>query len=233
MSSRGASGKQAGTQLRVAVKVVDTSTGTHLWANTYNRVFSPDDLFALQDDLVPPDVLVSTVADAYGILPHRVERVRWGTAFAHLTPDEALMRSLSYAERVTPEEHGEAKAALERALEQSPAHSDCWAMLWNAVLTDEYGAWVRRKPRDARPRAEGRATSRRDVEPLRIIAPTAAELTWALFLPKGVSGVPSGRGARVGAQFHGRLHGCLRGANARLLGRLGRRVLAHRASDRR
>ena len=34
-----------------------------------------------------------------------------------LTPYEALLRSFSYAERVTAEEHAQAKAALERAVE--------------------------------------------------------------------------------------------------------------------
>ena len=60
--------RQAGSTLRVAVQLVDASTGAHLWAETYDRQFRAEDVFALQDDLVPR--IVSTVADAYGILPH-------------------------------------------------------------------------------------------------------------------------------------------------------------------
>ena len=64
--------RQAGSTLRVAVQLVDASTGAHLWAETYDRQFRAEDVFALQDDLVPR--IVSTVADAYGILPHSMSR---------------------------------------------------------------------------------------------------------------------------------------------------------------
>ncbi|MDQ3119091.1 MAG: hypothetical protein M3Q89_05915, partial [Verrucomicrobiota bacterium] len=64
--------RQAGATLRLAVQLVDASTGAHLWAETYERTFRPEEIFALQDDLVPR--IVSTVADWYGILPRSNER---------------------------------------------------------------------------------------------------------------------------------------------------------------
>jgi TolB-like protein len=60
--------RQAGSKLRIAVQLVDTYSGAHLWAETYDRTLHTEDIFALQDDLVPP--IVSTVADTYGVLPH-------------------------------------------------------------------------------------------------------------------------------------------------------------------
>ena len=67
--------RQAGSTLRVTVQLVDATTGAHLWAEAYDRAFSPDAMFALQDDLVPR--IVSTVADWYGVLPHSMsEAVR-------------------------------------------------------------------------------------------------------------------------------------------------------------
>jgi len=62
--------RQAGTRLRLAVQLVDAVSGTHLWAENYERTFNPENIFALQDDLVPR--IVSTVADYYGILPHHI-----------------------------------------------------------------------------------------------------------------------------------------------------------------
>ena len=59
--------RQAGTRLRVAVQLVDTLSGAHLWAETYERPFSPEAVFELQDELVPR--IVSTVADMHGVLP--------------------------------------------------------------------------------------------------------------------------------------------------------------------
>ena len=59
--------RQAGTKLRLAVQLVDAVSGAHLWAENYERTFSPEAVFELQDDLVPR--IVSTVADMNGVLP--------------------------------------------------------------------------------------------------------------------------------------------------------------------
>src|SRR5450631_1009219 len=45
--------RQAGPRLRLAVQLVDATTGTHLWAETYERAVQPESVFELQDDLVP------------------------------------------------------------------------------------------------------------------------------------------------------------------------------------
>jgi len=94
--------RQAGSMLRVAVQLVDATTGAHLWAETYDRPYSAEQVFALQDDLVPQ--IVSTIADAYGILPHSMSQAVRSKATNQLTPYEALLRSFSYVERVTAEE---------------------------------------------------------------------------------------------------------------------------------
>ncbi len=77
--------RQAGTKLRLAAKLVDATTGAHLWAETYERVFSPESAFELQDDLVGR--IVSTVADMHGVLPAEHER---GGAQPHTRPVEPL-----------------------------------------------------------------------------------------------------------------------------------------------
>jgi TolB-like protein len=58
-----ASLRQAGNKLRLAVQLSDTVSGAHLWAETYERAFTPESLFEVQDDLVPR--IVSTIADQY------------------------------------------------------------------------------------------------------------------------------------------------------------------------
>jgi serine/threonine protein kinase/tetratricopeptide (TPR) repeat protein len=119
--------RQAGSTLRVAVQLVDTTTGAHLWAETYDRAFSPEAMFALQDDLVPR--IVSTVADWYGVLPHSMSEALRLKPLDQLTPYEALLRSFAYYERVVPAEHAVARSALERAAEQAPGNAEIWAML--------------------------------------------------------------------------------------------------------
>src|SRR5437588_2531102 len=58
--------RQARTRLRIAVQLVDTSSGAHLWAETYDRPFQSEAVFELQDDVVPR--IVSTCADRFGVL---------------------------------------------------------------------------------------------------------------------------------------------------------------------
>jgi TolB-like protein/tetratricopeptide (TPR) repeat protein len=119
--------RQACALVRVMVQLSDAAGGVQLWTETYERPFDSEAVFNLQDDLVPR--IVSTVADSYGVLPHTMSLAVRRKDPALLTPYEALLRSFSYAERVTAEEHIAAKAALKRAVEQSPNSADCWAML--------------------------------------------------------------------------------------------------------
>jgi serine/threonine protein kinase len=127
--------RQAGNQLRVAVKLVDTNTGSHLWAESYERTFATEAIFQLQDDLVPR--IVSTVADGYGILPQSMSDAVRSRDPRHLTPYEALLRSLGFFFRLTPDEHAAARTCLERAVQQSPGYADAWAAL-SLAYSDEY-----------------------------------------------------------------------------------------------
>jgi TolB-like protein/Tfp pilus assembly protein PilF len=119
--------RQAGTKVRLAVQLVDTTSGAHLWAENYERDFQTGEIFALQDDLVPR--IVSTVADQYGILPRSMSEALRGKSEDQLTPHEAVLRTFSYFTRITPEEHAAVGKILERAVRDAPDHADSWAML--------------------------------------------------------------------------------------------------------
>ena len=130
--------RQAGVQVRVAVQLVDATSGAHLWAETYNRPFEPDQAFAVQDDLVPR--IVSTCADHFGVLARAISEAVRERPLAGLTPYEALMRGFGYHFRLSPEEHAAAREALEKAVERAPANADCWAMLsWVNSHEDAHG----------------------------------------------------------------------------------------------
>ncbi len=145
----GGSLRQAGTKLRLAVQLVDAMSGAHLWAENFERTFSPETIFALQDELVPR--IVSTIADAHGILPHTMSEAIRGKSPDQLSPYEAVLRSFSYAERITPGEHAIARAGLERAVQLAPGYAYAWAMLAFAI-TDEYALGFNPQP-DPLPRA--------------------------------------------------------------------------------
>ncbi len=150
--------RQAGSTLRIAVQLVDASSGAHLWAETYDCTFRPEEIFALLDDVVPR--IVSTVADPYGVLPHTMSEVLRNRDPERLTPYEAVLRSFAHFPRLFAEEHAAARAGLERAVQQAPGYSDGWAML-SLLVREEYTHAF-----NARPDPIGRsfAAARRAVE---------------------------------------------------------------------
>ena len=141
--------RQAGPRLRLAVQLVDASSGTHLWAETYDRPFSAESTFELQDDLVPR--IVSTVADWHGALARSMGDALRGRSIRDLTPYEAVLRGWSFYARLATDEHAEVRAALEHAVERAPTNGDLWALLATIYL-DEH-----RQSFNPRPDPLGRA----------------------------------------------------------------------------
>ncbi|MGA2697884.1 MAG: hypothetical protein ABSE92_17625, partial [Terriglobales bacterium] len=135
--------RQSGNKLRLAVQLVDTMRGSHVWAETYERSFNPEALFDLQDELVPR--IVSTVADAHGILPHTLGESVRSKSPEQLSPYEAVLRGFSYAERISPEEHAITRDALERAVQLAPTYAYAWAML-SLIIKDEFEFGFNPKP---------------------------------------------------------------------------------------
>ena len=127
--------RQAGSKLRLSVQLVDGITGAHLWAENYERAFSPDAFFELQDDLVPR--IVSTVADTQGILPRSMSEILRTRNPSDLSPYEAVLRSFAHFQRVNAEEHAASRAALEHAVEVQPGYADAWAML-SLICKEEF-----------------------------------------------------------------------------------------------
>lgn len=162
--------RQAGTKLRVAVQLVDTTSGAHLWAETYDRAFIPEAVFDLQDDLVPR--IVSTVADQHGILPRSMSEAIRNKSDTQLRPYEAVFRVFGLHERMSAQEHAAVRDLLERIVRDAPDQSDCWAML-ATLYSDEYMLGL-----NVRPDSLGRAlaAAQRAVE----IAPASALASQAL-----------------------------------------------------
>jgi len=150
--------RQAGTRLRLAVQLVDALSGAHLWAENFERTFSPETVFELQDDLVPR--IVSTVADMYGVLPRSMSEALRGKSDEELSPHEAVLSAFGYMERVTPEEHARVRRILERAVSRAPNQSDAWAMLAN-LYWEEHAHGLNPLPD---PLGRALAASRRAVE---------------------------------------------------------------------
>ena len=58
--------RKASSAVRASVRLIDAATGTHLWAETYDRDLAVAGIFEVQDEIT--DRVVATVADPYGVL---------------------------------------------------------------------------------------------------------------------------------------------------------------------
>jgi TolB-like protein len=127
--------RRAGGKLRVAVQLVDCSSGAHLWAETYDQPASQQAEMGLFDDLVAQ--IVSTIADTHGVLPRSMSEALRTKDPLGLSPYEAVLRSFAHFQRVSAEEHAPARAALEHAVKQTPYYPDAWAML-SLIYKEEF-----------------------------------------------------------------------------------------------
>ena len=162
--------RQAGTAFRLAVQLIDATAGTHLWAETFERPFHPDQTFALQDQLVP--CIVSTVADQHGILPRSISVAVRKKGDEQLSPYEAVFRVFGLHEQMTAQEHAACRDMLERVVRDAPDAADCWAMLATLYADEEWFGF------NLRPDPLGRAAAaaQRAAE----LAPASALATQAL-----------------------------------------------------
>ena len=128
--------RQAGARLRIAVQLVDSSSGAQLWSHTYERPFDAAASFELHDDLAPR--IVSTVADMHGVLPGIMSASVRYKPLEQLTPYEALLRGFGHSITFSLDDIVEVQSCLDRALQQSPGNADCMAML-ASVQGDAYG----------------------------------------------------------------------------------------------
>lgn len=155
------------------MRLVDTTSGAQLWAETYDRTFQPEQLFALQDELAPR--IVSSVADAHGVLPHTLSESLRGRSPDQLSPYEAVLRSFGYGYRMTPEEHATVRDGLEFAVERAPGYADAWGML-SLVYAEEYSNQFNVRP-DTLQRALDAARRAADAAPSSALAYNALART--------------------------------------------------------
>ncbi len=190
--------RQAGTKLRLAVQLVDAVSGAHLWAESYERTFSPEAVFELQDDLVPR--IVSTVADMNGVLPRSMSEAVRSRTPEQLSPYEAVLRSFGYFERVTAEELAAARSGLELAVRKAPAYADAWAML-ALLCVQEYAQGFNLQ---ADSLASGSAAARRAVEAAPSNHLAHFSLAQALFFQREFQGFRNAAERAVALEPHGR-----------------------------
>ncbi len=124
--------RKGGKTARVSVQLLEAMTGTHLWAETYDRNLETADVLAAQDEIT--DQVVATVADSYGILVRSLIANLQGKADGELDTSEWMLRYFDYMQHITPDQHASLRDGLERAVERDSGQAGVWACLCNLCL---------------------------------------------------------------------------------------------------
>ena len=130
--------RRGSNRVRVTAQLVETETGTHLWADRYDRELI--DVFDLQDEITQAIVAV---------LPGRLELVEANRIERKVPADMAaydyLLAGKIHHHRCTREDNSKSQQLLERAIELDPAYATAYA--WKAcVLGQAMGRGFRPDP---------------------------------------------------------------------------------------
>jgi len=114
--------RKEGQRVRITAQLIDVTTGSHLWAERYDRDLA--DVFAVQDEIT--DAIVAAIEpQVYAAENFRAQR----------KPPESLdawdmvMRALSHYWRMTREDNAAAQALLEKAIAIDPNYGQALGVL--------------------------------------------------------------------------------------------------------
>jgi len=127
--------QKAGDALRVTAQLLDAKDGTHLWAETYDRELSAENIFAVQDEI--REQVAATIAGSYGV----ISRARFAEVnekpTASLDAYECVLQTNAYFRSDwDPTKHEKLRDGLERAVKSDPSYSDAWACLSSIYLAE-------------------------------------------------------------------------------------------------
>ena len=124
------SARRTRDQIRITAQLIDTNTGSHIWAGTFDERLQ--DIFAVQDRLT------SEIAGALGVTIRDVERKNaLAKAAERLTAYDLLLRAGQMWAEISPAEHFKVRDLVEQAVSLDPSYARAQAAL-AFVYLDEF-----------------------------------------------------------------------------------------------
>ena len=126
--------RKDGDQVRITAQLVDVATGSHLWAERYDRGLA--DVFAVQDEITQA-VVAAIEPQLYAAEDFHARRK---------TPDnmdawDLVMRALSHYWRVTRQDNLVAQALLEKAIAVDPGYGQALSLLASCHTFSAHMGW--------------------------------------------------------------------------------------------
>jgi TolB-like protein len=114
--------RKDGDHVRITAQLVDVLTGSHLWAERYDRSLA--DVFAVQDEITQA-VVAAIEPQLYAAENFRARR----KAPDNMAAWDLVMRALSHYWRVTEQDNLVAQALLEKAIAVDPGYGQALSLL--------------------------------------------------------------------------------------------------------
>ena len=126
--------RKAGSRVRVAAQLIEAESGTHVWADRYERDLS--DIFALQDEITQK--VVAAVAPSLRALEIRRAQAK---PTSNLHAYDFFLRSLPEIHEATEDSAGRADALLRKAVQLDPGYPEALGMLADVIATRTVNGW--------------------------------------------------------------------------------------------
>jgi TolB-like protein/Tfp pilus assembly protein PilF len=119
--------RRDGDRLRVTTQLLDAQGGAHLWAETYQRDLTANDIFDIQDDITAQ--VVREVGGVYGaVARERMNRLRRDRA-DNLAAYDSMRLYHQWLSTFDDGDYCAAREALEAAVKIDPSYADAWGGL--------------------------------------------------------------------------------------------------------
>lgn len=127
--------RKAGDQVRITAQLNDVSTGSHIWAERYDRSLA--DVFAVQDEITEA-IVAAIEPQIYAAENFRAQR----KAPDSLDAWDLVMRALSHYWRVTRQDNVVAQALLEKAISIDPNYGQALGVLATSYVFTAHMGWA-------------------------------------------------------------------------------------------
>ena len=136
--------RRVGDKIRITAQLLDGKDGNHIWAETYERELTPNNIFAIQDEIT--QAITATVAGSYGVVVMSGWSRMMHRNAENLSSYECVLRTRWYnAESLLAPDHLKVRACLEQTVQRDPGYADAWA--WLAFLyTNEFSFGYNARP---------------------------------------------------------------------------------------
>jgi len=127
--------RKSGDRVRITAQLNDVSTGSHVWAEHYDRDLT--DVFAVQDEITEA-IVAAIEPQIYAAENFRARR----KPPSSLDAWDLVMRALSHYWRVTRQDHLVAQALLEKAIAIDPDYGQALSVLATSHMFGVHLGWA-------------------------------------------------------------------------------------------